>query len=329
MIEEIRKVLKKSRLASDIPKIEVLPSGIYELDRKVLTIGGFPRGRLVELFGPESGGKSSICLRLVSNIQKMGCTCVYFDAEGSFDKTWAESIGVDLNKLILPEFTFGEEALDQVKSVIGKADLVVIDSVPSLIPKSMFERDSDKEKRPGAQANMYSVYLNDIVSGSKFNPRLDTTKTCVIGINQLRMKISMNKYENPEETPGGKALKHLASVRLRIKRVGMSEDRTRIKIKIFLQKSKVSSPFTEAEIWLNTRTGQFDEFSPDELVNIAFVKGLIDRSGAWITIKSTGEKIHGAEAFSKYCRDNKDFYKAIADVDNHNTQLEQFQIKKE
>lgn len=296
-------------VASDIPKIEVLPTDLIDLDSRVLGIGGFPRGRLVELFGRESGGKSSLAQHLVGQTQRDGGICAWMDIEGCWDNEWAERLGVDPSSLIFPGGDFAEDYLDQIRYLVSELDLIVVDSLAALNPKIISQREEGKEPRIAGRALMMSQFCVDLVDGTKATPKLRDTKCCVVFINQIRERVGV-VYGEPEDTPGGRALKHNASLRMDIRRIGIEKDENRQKVRVKVVKSKVGPPLREWTGYLSW-DGKFIEHAGN-LLDLAKEKGLVEMKGAgWIWILGTEDKVQGAENFRKYCEENSEFYKKV------------------
>jgi len=254
--------------------VEVIPTGSLALDH-ALGVGGMPRGRVVEIFGPESSGKTTLALHVIANAQKAGGTAAFIDAEHALDPTYAKNIGVDTDNLLIAQPDTGEQALDIAESLVrsNAVDIVVVDSVAALVPKAEIEGDMG-DQQVGLQARLMSRALR------KLTGTVSKSKTCFIFINQLRMKIGVT-WGNPETTPGGIALKYHASVRVDIRRVGALKDgadmvgnRTRVKI----VKNKVAPPFREVEFDIVFGKGIS---SLGELVDLGIEHNLLSRKGTW------------------------------------------------
>jgi recombination protein RecA len=253
--------------------IAVIPSGSLVLD-EALGVGGFPRGRVVEIFGPESSGKTTLTLHAIAEAQKAGGTAAFIDAEHAFDLRYARGIGIDLKKLLMSQPDCGEQALEIAEALTRSAavDLVVIDSVAALVPKAEIEGDMG-DSHMGLQARLMSQALR------KLTAIAHKTGTTLIFINQLRMKIGV-VFGNPETTTGGNALKFFSSVRLDVRRIGkvtlgenVVGNRTRVKV----VKNKVASPFAEAEFDIRWGTG-IDTGA--DLVEVAVQAGVIEKNGS-------------------------------------------------
>jgi recombination protein RecA len=267
--------------------IKVISSGSLALDH-ALGVGGYPRGRIVEIYGPESGGKTTLTLHAIAEAQKEGGVAAFIDAEHAFDVTYARAIGVDTERLLVSQPDTGEQALEicEMLTRSGAVDLVVIDSVAALTPKAEIEGDMG-DAHMGLQARLMSQALR------KLTAIAHKTDTTLIFINQLRQKIGV-VFGNPETTTGGNALKFYASVRLDVRRIGqvkVGEDaignRTRVKV----VKNKCAPPFQEAEFEIRWGTG-IDHAA--DLLDLAIVRGVVDKSGAHLTFE--GEHVgHGRE----------------------------------
>lgn len=262
--------------STERPPVEVIPTGSVALD-VALGIGGLPRGRIVEIYGPESSGKTTLTLHAIANAQRAGGIAAFIDAEHALDPEYAQKLGVDIDALLVSQPDTGEQALEIADMLIrsGSVDLVVIDSVAALVPKAEIEGDMG-DSHVGLQARLMSQALRKITGG------LNQTKTTAIFINQLREKVGVF-FGSPETTSGGKALKFYASVRLDIRRIQTLKDgtdavgnRTRVKV----VKNKMAPPFKQAEFDILYGVGISREGS---LIDYGVEQGFIKKSGAWYT----------------------------------------------
>ena len=287
------------RLGSDDrAPVEVIPTGSIALD-VALGIGGLPRGRIVEIYGPESSGKTTLTLHAIANVQKQGGIAAFIDAEHALDPEYARKLGVDIDELLVSQPDTGEQALEIADMLIrsGSIDLVVIDSVAALVPKAEIEGEMG-DSHVGLQARLMSQALRKLTGG------LNTTNTTMIFINQLREKIGVF-FGSPETTAGGKALKFYASVRLDIRRIETLKDgtdavgnRTRVKV----VKNKMAPPFKQAEFDILYGTGISREGS---LIDFGVDHGIVKKSGSWYTYD--GEQLgQGKENARTFLLKNED-----------------------
>jgi recombination protein RecA len=283
--------------------IQVMPTGSISLDT-ALGVGGFPKGRVVEIYGPESSGKTTVALHAIANVQRQGGVAVLIDAEYAFDASYAKSLGVDTDNLLVSQPDTGEQALEIADTLVrsGAIDLIVIDSVAALVPAAEIEGEMG-DNHVGLQARLMSQALR------KLTGILSKSKTCLIFINQLRMKIGV-MFGNPETTTGGNALKFYSSVRVDIRRIAAIKDgenvignRTRAKV----VKNKVAPPFQEAEF--DILYGKGISFEGDVL-DLAVEMNIVDKSGAWFNYE--GERLgQGREKARDFLRENKDILAKI------------------
>ena len=284
-------------------QIEVIPTGALALD-VALGVGGLPRGRIVEIYGPESSGKSTLATHVVAEAQRNGGTCAYIDAEHAMDPVYAKAIGVDIDQLLISQPDTGEQALEIADMLVrsGALDVIVIDSVAALTPRAEIEGEMG-DSHVGLQARLMSQALR------KLTGTVNKSKTIVIFINQLREKIGIT-YGSPEVTPGGRALKFYSSVRLDIRRIESIKNgvevignRTRVKV----VKCKVSPPFRQAEFDIMYGKGISREGS---LLDVAVDMGIVKKSGAWYTYE--GEQLgQGREKAKEFLTENPELMVTI------------------
>ena len=285
--------------------IDVVQTGALALDL-ALGVGGLPRGRVVEIFGPESSGKSTLAMHVVAEAQRNGGICAYIDAEHAMDPIYARAIGVDVDQLLISQPDTGEQALEIADMLVrsGALDVVVIDSVAALTPRAEIEGEMG-DTHVGLQARLMSQALR------KLTANLNKTNTIVIFINQLREKIGV-MFGSPETTPGGRALKFYSSVRLDIRRIESIKDgaevvgnRTRVKV----VKNKVAPPFRQAEFDIMYGKGISREGS---LLDMAVDMGIVKKSGAWFTYE--GEQLgQGRENAKNFLTDNPEIMMEISE----------------
>lgn len=289
---------------SDKESIDVVPTGSMSLDL-ALGVGGIPRGRITEIYGPESGGKTTVALHAVAEAQKQGGLAVFVDAEHALDTEYAKVLGVDIDRLYVSQPTTGEEALEIMDAMIrsGAVDIVVLDSVAALVPKAEIEGEMG-DSFVGIQARMMSQALR------KLGGSINKSNTAAIFINQIREKIGV-MYGNPETTPGGRALKFWASVRLEVRRgdaikAGTEQIGARTKVKVV--KNKVAPPFKAVEFDMIFGKGISKS---GDLLDVATTTGIVTRSGTYFNYGDTrlGQGRDNARAFLD---DNPDVFKEIA-----------------
>ncbi len=289
--------------AVKMSEVDVVPTGSISLDL-ALGIGGYPRGRIIEIYGPESSGKTTLTLHAIAEAQKKGGIVAFIDAEHALDVQYAKSLGVKIEDLLVSQPDTGEQALEIAESLVrsNAIDVIVIDSVAALVPKSELEGDMG-DATMGAQARLMSQALRKLAA------LVNKSKTLLIFINQIRMKIGV-MFGNPETTTGGNALKFYASVRLDIRRIGAIKagdqvvgNRTRVKV----VKNKVAPPFKEVEFDIIYGEGLSRE---GDLLDLAANSGIIEKSGSWFTYGS--EKIgQGRETAKQYLKDNPKFTESL------------------
>ena len=297
-------IMKLGEEAGNID-IEVIPTGCLSLDL-ALGIGGLPRGRMVEIYGPESSGKTTVALHAVAEAQKLGGVAAFVDAEHALDPVYAKKLGVDLDNLYVSQPDTGEQALDIVDALVRSSavDIIVVDSVAALTPKAEIEGDMG-DSHVGLQARLMSQALR------KLTAIINKSKTCVVFINQLREKVGV-MFGNPEVTPGGKALKFYASVRIDIRKTDILKDtdgaagnRTRAKV----VKNKLAPPFRQAEFDIMYGEGVSQEGC---LIDLGVQYDIIKKSGAWFSYND--QKVaNGREKMRQFLKDNPELAKEIED----------------
>jgi recombination protein RecA len=281
--------------------VSVIPSGCLSIDA-ALGVGGFPRGRVIEIYGPESGGKTTMTLHVIAEAQKLGGQAAFIDAEHALDPVYARKLGVDVDNLLVSQPDNGEQALEIAETLIrsGGVDIVVVDSVAALVPKAELEGDMG-DPQMGLQARLMSQALR------KLTAIVSKSRTCLIFINQIREKIGV-MFGNPETTTGGRALKFYASMRIDIRRIQAIKEgdvvvgsRTRAKV----VKNKVAAPFREAEFDIVYGEGISRE---GDLIDLGVDKGLVEKSGTWMSFggERMGQGRENARTFLKEHKDIRD-----------------------
>jgi recombination protein RecA len=286
-----------------VAAIPAISTGAVSLDY-ALGIGGVPRGRVVEIFGPESSGKTTLSLQIIAEAQKLGGMAAFVDAEHALDAKYAQKLGVDLDNLLVSQPDNGEQALEIVEVLVRSngVDVVVVDSVAALVPRAEIEGEMG-EAQMGLQARLMSQALR------KLTGAVSKSKTCLIFINQLREKIGV-MFGNPETTTGGRALKFYSSVRIDIRRIGAIKDgdavvggRTRVKV----VKNKVAPPFREAEFDVMYGEGISKE---GDLLDLAVDRKIVDKSGTWFAFN--GDRLgQGRENVKQFLKDNPAVFKTL------------------
>lgn len=284
-------------------EVEAIPTGALSLDI-ALGIGGVPRGRIIEIYGPESSGKTTLALHVIAEAQKSGGEAAFIDAEHALDPIYAKKLGVDIDNLIVSQPDTGEQALEITESLIrsGALDVIVVDSVAALVPKAEIDGDMG-DSHMGLQARLMSQALRKLAGA------LNKTKTVLIFINQLREKIGV-MFGNPETTTGGRALKFYASVRMDIRKIeNIKQDGevkgSRVRVKVI--KNKVAPPFREAEFDIVYGEGISKE---GNILDMAVNLDIIEKAGSWFSYN--GERIgQGRENVKKYLKENPDILKEV------------------
>ena len=288
-----------------VKNIDVVSSGSIALDQ-ALGVGGYPKGRIIEVFGPESSGKTTIALHAIAEVQKTGGRAAFIDAEHALDPVYAKKLGVDTDELLLSQPDTGEQALEIVEALVRSEamSIIVIDSVAALVPQAEIEGEMG-DSHVGLQARLMSQALR------KLSGIINKTNTICIFINQLREKVGV-MFGNPETTPGGRALKFYSTIRLDVRRseqIKVNGDVVGNKTVIKVVKNKVAPPFKTAEVEIMYGEGISKE---GEVIDIASNMGIIDKSGAWFSYK--GEKIgQGKENVKLVFKENPQLFKEIED----------------
>ncbi|HZP16617.1 MAG TPA: recombinase RecA [Terriglobales bacterium] len=281
-----------------IVPISIIPTGAISFDA-ALGVGGFPRGRVVEIFGPESSGKTTIALQVIASAQSQGGMAAFVDAEHALDPGYAKKLGVDVDNLLVSQPDYGEQALEIAEALVrsGAIDVLVVDSVAALVPKAELDGEMG-DSHMGLQARLMSQALR------KLTGIVSKSRTCLIFINQIREKIGV-MFGNPETTTGGRALKFYASVRVDIRRIAAIKEGDMVvgsRTKVKVVKNKVAAPFREAEFDIMYGEGISRE---GDLLDLAVNQNILEKSGAWFSYK--GERIgQGRENARQFLKDNKE-----------------------
>ena len=284
-------------------QIAVIPSGSLGLDL-ALGIGGLPRGRIVEIYGPESSGKTTLALHAIAEAQKRGGTCAFIDAEHALDPIYARKLGVDVDNLLISQPDAGEQALEIADTLVrsGAIDVLVVDSVAALVPRAELEGEMG-DSHMGLHARLMSQALRKI-TGS-----VSRSNTMLIFLNQIRMKIGV-MFGNPETTTGGNALKFYASIRMEIRRIGQIKDRDQVvgnQTRVKVVKNKLAPPFRQVEFDIMYGEGIS---KVGELIDLGVKAGVVEKSGAWLSHDS--QRIgQGRENAKQFLRDHKDVLESI------------------
>ena len=301
------------KLGDDVQRtIDVIPTGCLTLDQAI-GIGGVPRGRIVEIYGPESSGKTTVTLHILAEAQKMGGTAAFIDAEHALDPQYASRLGVDIDNLYISQPDTGEQALEICEALVrsGAVDCVVVDSVAALTPKAEIDGEMG-DSFVGIQARLMSQALR------KLTAIVNKTNACVIFINQLRDKIGV-MYGNPETTTGGKALKFYSSLRMDIRKVDVIKDGTEIignKTRVKIVKNKLAPPFKVAEFDIMYGTGINNEAC---VIDVAVELDIIQKSGSWYSYQ--GEKIgQGKDNVRLYLQNNPEVFDEVKQLVNNKLQ---------
>jgi recombination protein RecA len=286
--------------------VSVIPSGCLSVDA-ALGVGGFPRGRVIEIYGPESGGKTTMTLHVIAEAQKLGGQAAFIDAEHALDPVYARKLGVDVDNLLVSQPDNGEQALEIAQELIrsNAVDIVVVDSVAALVPKAELEGDMG-DPSMGLQARLMSQALR------KLTAIVAKSRTCLVFINQIREKIGV-MFGNPETTTGGRALKFYASMRIDIRRVQAIKEGDRVvgsRTRAKVVKNKVAAPFREAEFDILYGEGISSE---GDLLDLGVDKGIIEKSGTWLSFG--GERMgQGRENARVFLKENKDIREKLTNM---------------
>jgi recombination protein RecA len=293
------------RLGSkDVVPISVISTGSISFDA-ALGVGGVPRGRVIEIFGPESSGKTTITLQIIAEAQKSGGLAAFVDAEHALDPAYAAKLGVDIDNLLVSQPDYGEQALEIVEALVrsNAIDVLVVDSVAALVPKAELDGEMG-DSHMGLQARLMSQALR------KLTGTVSKSRTCLIFINQIREKIGV-MFGNPETTTGGKALKFYSSVRIDIRRIGAVKDGDSVvgsRTKVKIVKNKVAAPFRDAEFDILYGEGISRE---GDVLDLAVLHNIVDKSGAWYSYQ--GERIgQGRENVRAFLKENKEIFGRVA-----------------
>ncbi len=284
--------------------VDAIPTGCLSLDAAI-GIGGVPRGRIVEIYGPESSGKTTVCLHIIAEAQKIGGLAAFIDTEHALDVNYAKRLGVDLNNLLLSQPGYGEQALEIVETLVrsGAMDIVVIDSVAALTPRAEIDGEMG-DPQMGMQARLMSQAMR------KLNGAIGKSKATVIFTNQLRSKIGV-MFGNPETTTGGNALKFYASVRIDIRRkevIKDGQDTVGNRVRIKIVKNKIAPPFKEVEFDIMYNEGIS---KIGDMIDLGVEHGILQKSGSWFSYE--GERVQGREGLRKFFIENEQAFAELED----------------
>lgn len=305
-IEQIEKQHGKGSIMrlsdTNVVQVDAISTGCLSLDAAI-GIGGVPRGRITEIFGPESSGKTTVCLQVIAEAQSRGGLAAFIDTEHALDINYAQKLGVDLNTLLLSQPEFGEQALEIVETLVrsNAIDVIVIDSVAALTPRVEIEGEMG-DPQMGVQARLMSQAMR------KLNAVIAKSNSCVIFTNQLRSKIGV-MFGNPETTTGGNALKFYASVRIDVRRKDVIKEGQEIignRVRAKIVKNKVAPPFKEVEFDILYNEGIS---KINDIIELASTNNIIVKTGSWFTINN--DRIQGREGLKRFFNDNPEIYKEI------------------
>jgi len=320
--------------AKDHDRIEALPTPLPEFNSYVSGIGGLPIGQLTEIAGGEFSGKTTFLLNVIAHAQQSEKVAVYFDTEQNFDPQWAEKIGIDLSSLVIVHPSSGDVGFEQICSLVGNVDLIIIDSLSALTPEVHLDKEYGKNKKLGAHAALVAEYVNRLIAGSKKHaqPALRDSGTCLVASNQVREKPNV-MYGSPLDVTGGRAWKHHVRLRLWFSNLGVDQktkDRrgvpTRQKIRIKAKYSQIGVPLRETEFWLPYDTGRIEQISNITLLDVARDRGIVSVGPTgWISWNQeffnsrnvkTPEKIRGLRKFEQFLEDNPTIKSLIEEETN-------------
>ncbi len=319
-MKKLREFKGEVRTGDTVPEIEVVKSDIHDLDKNVLGLGGFPRGRIIEIYGKPSCGKTTLAEHIIAAVQKKGGTATYYNLEGTYDPIWGAKAGIDNSKLIQPECRWGEEIFDQVTSLLDIVDIIVLDSLARLRSKSIVTRTMEDGKMVAANAGMNEMGFGHITSGTyekngkMKTPKISETKTFILVINQIRDNIGV-MYGPTEKTTGGWACQHDFTIRLHMSNPKYEKDGDHHKqrVKIRCTKHKLAPPLRECEFYI-TEDNKLDQDEGSIILNEAIDKGIIEQSGSWLKCKYFEDgKLQGKPKFDLWLEedDNRKEFLAI------------------
>lgn len=310
-------------LASDVEEVTVIPTGLMSLDNGVFVIGGIPRGKITEIYGIESGGKTTLMMHAIANVLKTNPDALigWIDAEDSWTKEWAEKFGIDHDRVVVIKPATGEDAFEQICTLIGLVDVVVVDSLPSLQPKALLEKEPDKNQKVGAQAQMLTLGCGQVKNGMKTSAGTRTvplrkSKTAIVFINQVRENMDAGPYGDPHITPGGRRVKHECSIRLEAHKSSVSQEKDSSgnpigqKIRVKAMKNKLAPPLRQTYLWVYF-TGKVED-DIKGIIELTKKSGRVNQRGGYYDIVNveTGEiteTIQGQNKLQDYFRDNPSF----------------------